>query len=135
MSDYPNHGDKEYRLDEFLMWIRNLAEDQLGLAVHDDATLTKKDFLHLAIDANEIVGCADCAICAVDCNEIDEYYMVTNELWAQYGVRHGMLCVGCMEARMGRELTGEDFMVGAGDNDPGQRHSARLTKRLFGEDA
>lgn len=130
MLDVGRYGDKEYRLAEFVFWIYDLAEDRLGQVIDNDTTLTKQDFRHIAIDAANMMGCADCAICAVDCNEIDEYYMVTNELWDEYGVEHGMLCVGCIESRMGRQLVKTDFMVGAGDNAPGQIRSARLTDRM-----
>lgn len=37
--------------------------------------------------------------------------MVTDEVWsaANNFQRNGMLCIGCLEARLGRELTGKDF--------------------------
>ena len=37
--------------------------------------------------------------------------MVTDEAWsaANNKQRSGMLCIGCLENRLGRELTGEDF--------------------------
>lgn len=60
----------------------------------------------------------DCAIFECkDCGEntlhTDEYYMVTNELWKEAARPgedgSGMLCIGCLEARLGRELTARDF--------------------------
>lgn len=122
------YKDKEYRLEEFLLWIENLAADTLDVTSVD--ALTKREFLLLAIEAADIVGCADCAICSVDCCAIEEYYMVTNDLWRQHGVRHGMLCVECFESRMGRELQPRDFMPSAADNQPGRQHSDRLRNRL-----
>lgn len=62
--------------------------------------------------------CPDCegdcrAFVCVDCQantlHIEEYYMVTNDLWKQAGMGKGMLCIGCLEVRIGRELTPEDF--------------------------
>lgn len=36
--------------------------------------------------------------------------MVTNEVWATANKqRYGMLCIGCLESRLGRKLNGEDF--------------------------
>lgn len=49
--------------------------------------------------------CLDCAACTL-CT--DEYYMVTDEVWSSVANR-GMLCIGCLEARLGRELTASDF--------------------------
>jgi hypothetical protein len=49
----------------------------------------------------------------VDCGEHKdgEYYMVTDELWAASGIapHGGMLCLLCLERRIGRPLAGEDF--------------------------
>lgn len=52
-----------------------------------------------------------CLDCAVDTGKINEYYMVVDHLWEQAGVepQGGMLCVGCLEDRIGRRLTGFDF--------------------------
>jgi len=44
------------------------------------------------------------------CN--DEYYMVDNGVWEvateDFG-GHGMLCIGCLEARLGGKLVASDF--------------------------
>ncbi len=48
-----------------------------------------------------------CVDCGIDTIEIDEYYMVWNDIWPLEG--RGMLCIGCLENRLGRELTREDF--------------------------
>ncbi len=45
-----------------------------------------------------------------NCENEDEYYMVKNEIWAQYGNGGGMLCIGCLEERMDRKLTPDDFV-------------------------
>jgi len=34
---------------------------------------------------------------------------VTTELWEKYGVGEKMLCIGCMEDRLGHKLTKEDI--------------------------
>jgi hypothetical protein len=42
--------------------------------------------------------------------EIREHYAVTNELWdTAVPTEHGLLCIGCLERRIGRRLTPADF--------------------------
>lgn len=53
-----------------------------------------------------------CLDCGVDTQAIAEYYMVTEEVWAQAipePERHRMCCIGCLEKRLGRRLVPEDF--------------------------
>jgi hypothetical protein len=54
-------------------------------------------------------SCWDCNTCTL-CN--DEYYMVDNGVWEvateDFG-GHGMLCIGCLEARLGGKLVASDF--------------------------
>ena len=42
---------------------------------------------------------------------INEYYSVHDAIWDAAGMQRddGMLCVGCLEARLGRQLTHADF--------------------------
>lgn len=39
----------------------------------------------------------------------EDYYMVKAKLWKRYGNGNGDLCMGCLEKRMGRKLTRNDF--------------------------
>ena len=48
----------------------------------------------------------DCAKCGTDTSK--EYYMVHDVLWEEYGV-DPLLCVGCLEEKMGRQLWSGDF--------------------------
>lgn len=52
-----------------------------------------------------------CKDCGKDCY-VDEkdYYMVTFELWKKHGVGEGMLCMDCMEQRLGHKLTKADIL-------------------------
>jgi hypothetical protein len=61
--------------------------------------------------------CADCGIGTVT---LGEYYMVKRDVWEQVwtGRRkawhgtvpgQGILCIGCLEQRLGRTLTPDDF--------------------------
>jgi hypothetical protein len=54
-----------------------------------------------------------CIDCKADIYTIREYFMVTKKVWKASGLKYdgGMLCVGCLEKRIGRELTQEDFPV------------------------
>lgn len=66
----------------------------------------------------------DCEDCGQDTDKINEYYMVHDSLWGAAGMEtneaftqgltntylpDGMLCVGCLENRIGRRLTPADF--------------------------
>lgn len=50
----------------------------------------------------------DCVDCGVDTH--NEYYMVRHHLWKYAGDINGMLCIGCLEDRLGRTLTFKDFL-------------------------
>lgn len=72
----------------------------------------------------------------VDCSENTSYehYFAKNDVW--FGLANmgeiGMLCVGCLELRIGRRLTPEDF-TDAHINDP-KTHpmTDRLRSRILG---
>ena len=40
---------------------------------------------------------------------VKDYYMITNELWIKYGVENNMLCMNCIEKRLGHKLRKEDL--------------------------
>ena len=50
-----------------------------------------------------------CCDCGFDTLVGHEYYMLTDALWAQIGMDEGMLCIGCVESRLGRRLVPNDF--------------------------
>lgn len=51
-------------------------------------------------------ACLDCGVCT---HTINEYYMLRNHIWRSIA-DDGMLCIGCAEKRLGRRLTGKDFI-------------------------
>jgi hypothetical protein len=52
-----------------------------------------------------------CLDCQSDTLRIDEYYMVQDAVWNHVvSDDRGMLCVGCLETRLGRILTQADFV-------------------------
>lgn len=51
-----------------------------------------------------------CLDCHVDTMKINEYYMVKDTLWLEANpADFGMLCINCLETRLGRQLKPEDF--------------------------
>lgn len=72
-----------------------------------------------------------CVDCSVNTSDIHEYYMVHDELWLGAGMTFdgGMLCIGCLEDRLGRDLTHKDF-TDAPVNHGVFRQSERLLNRL-----
>lgn len=73
----------------------------------------------------------NCVDCDVDTNEIAEYYMVHELIWEWFGAGEGLLCIGCLEHRLNRDLDAGDFMdCPLNDLDNGWRKSDRLIDRL-----
>ena len=77
----------------------------------------------------EMFRCVDCAACTL-CD--GEYYMVHNEIWDRTGLDRGMLCIGCLEQRIGKLLTARDFTDAPINDIFGNNGSARLMARLQG---
>lgn len=51
-----------------------------------------------------------CFQCGKDTFKDDkDYYMVINDLWEKYGVGEKMLCMDCMEERLGHKVTKGDL--------------------------
>ena len=63
-----------------------------------------------------------CLDCGFD-TYYGEYYMLADKLWLQANPKiDGMLCIGCVEKRLGRKLKKEDFI-----NCPLNSFSGRFT--------
>ena len=73
-----------------------------------------------------------CVDCGVDTSSINEYYMVNHDVWAKCGVDRngGMLCIGCLETRIGRELKADDFLDAPVNQQGFFDQSIRLKSRL-----
>jgi hypothetical protein len=69
-------------------------------------------------------SCKDCA------SDYDEYYMVQNDVWKACGAGDGMLCIGCLEKRIGRKLRRQDFTDAPVNEIDLERQSLRLRDRL-----
>lgn len=70
--------------------------------------------------------CLDCEM-----NLFLEWFTVHDDVWSQTGLaRHGgCLCIGCVERRIGRRLTADDFPA-TENNRPDEMLSDRLLNRL-----
>ncbi|MGY3409161.1 hypothetical protein ACVWZV_005274 [Bradyrhizobium sp. GM5.1] len=77
--------------------------------------------------------CLDCGRQTTFTREGDEYYMVHDEVWQRANpTGEGMLCVGCLEGRLGRQLSAEDFTdcpLNENMHGKSDRLIARLTTR------
>lgn len=77
--------------------------------------------------------CLGCGVSTAE-DGVNEYYMVQAEVWAAANPkRRGMLCIGCLETRLGRRLTPEDF-THAPINSIIEWHSERLRSRIEGRE-
>ena len=75
----------------------------------------------------------DCADCGVNTLFENEYYMIHNHLWKKVSNNRkglGMLCIGCVEARLGRLLNFYDFTDAPINSIEWNRKSERLENRL-----
>ena len=88
-------------------------------------------------------GCSvNCKDCGVDTQDIGEWYMVKDEVWAAVWPKRSkreFLCIGCLEIRLGRRLTSDDFTDAPinefKENAFGIERSERLFNRLAGSNA
>lgn len=85
-------------------------------------------------DCNELdkklFRCTDCGMCT---NCAYEYYMVHDEVWYKAVTvmdKSRMLCIGCLEQRLGRLLTKDDFTDAPVNTIWGLVGSTRLQARL-----
>jgi hypothetical protein len=73
-----------------------------------------------------------CRDCGVDLDAINEEIMLVDEVWlAAVPTERGMLCIGCLEKRLGRKLRRDDFTrYSQSAVDEGMPVSDRLKDRL-----
>lgn len=88
------------------------------------------------VSAYILSGRYDCTGCGINTSRADEYYMIQHDLWASTSAGRGMLCVGCLEEKIGRRLEPADFIdcdLNFGpymrDGSP-RRKSRRLAERM-----
>lgn len=75
--------------------------------------------------------CLDCGRCTL---EMGEYFMVLDEVWEEAAGKRdgrGMLCLGCLELRIGRTLAPADFSEARCNWEPPiDARSGRMMDRL-----
>jgi hypothetical protein len=93
----------------------------------DDGSHTKVRLMECDAVRNPL-----CMDCGVDTDEINEQYMVLDDIWRKGNPSEaGMLCIGCLEKRLGRELRRNDFPRYAQSlPDEGMPVSDRLRNRI-----
>ena len=73
----------------------------------------------------------NCMDCGIDTSLSHEYYMVRNRVWLQANPQgDGMLCIGCLEESLGRQLTFKDFTNAPLNRPGGWTQSERLINRI-----
>lgn len=75
--------------------------------------------------------CHDCGLPTAPCDGPDEWYTVHDAVWRAGALgADSIVCIGCLESRLGRRLHPGDFLT-APLNDPDYgNHSPRLRNRL-----
>ena len=72
-----------------------------------------------------------CLDCGIDTGRLNEHYFINTELWLSLVTsKLGMLCVGCLEKRLGRQLNKADFPDVTINNPRYSRMSTRLLNRI-----
>lgn len=72
-----------------------------------------------------------CIDCRIDTGKIGEFYFIETGTWLSVmSTIKGMLCVGCIEARLGRKLVPDDFTSATVNSPKYGVKSLRLMSRL-----
>lgn len=123
-----------HSFSDFLDWLMAVEMDYDEFAGRDRYTIP--ELIRMATHATDMLEVTwDCFSCGVDTFALGEDYAVHNELWRTYGVE-GVLCIGCLEMRLGRKLGPGDFPEGFAARDNRSEHfpnycrSERLNDRL-----
>lgn len=115
--------ESQITIDELLETIEWLHEES------GQESYTESEMTALVLEAVRCTRDWNCFSCSENTLELDEYYAVQPDLWRRYGVE-GMLCIGCLEIRLGRKLTPADFIDAEINRDSFDRKSERLRDRL-----
>lgn len=123
-----------YSFDAFIDLLLDTAEyDHPDEPLHE-LRLPKLEITTMCARVLDALGGSDCKWCGIDTFDTSEMYMVTDEIWRRYGPpTNGLLCIGCIEDRMGRQLQPDDFKDVPLNTDDRFRRSDRLRDRLAGK--
>lgn len=92
--------------------------------------INDEDYFNEDDDFSEF-NCIECGVNTLACNE---YYMINDKLWKSITKPtkgKGMLCIGCVELRAGRQLTNSDFTKAPINTIYWNSKSDRLKARLM----
>lgn len=74
-----------------------------------------------------------CEDCRLDTSRAKEHYFVDTAVWTSvHPSLYGMLCIGCLEDRLGRRLVPDDFPKVFINNPKRNSMSDRLRSRING---
>lgn len=72
-----------------------------------------------------------CLDCRIDTGKIREHYMLVDKTWFEVHTSNvGMMCIGCVENRLGRTLVPSDFNDSHVNNPRLYEMSGRLLSRI-----
>lgn len=126
--------DATYTLDEFIDLLLDTAEYDHPDEHLEELQLTKLEITMMCARVIDALGGTDCQWCGIDTLQAREMYMVTDVIWDAYGPpTNGVVCIGCLEDRMPRQLQPDDFKDVPLNHDDRFERSDRLRDRLAGE--
>lgn len=115
---------------------RGASAESLAVAVGNfEVALGEEVSFDALAEEGRGVRCHDCGMDVAPCDPdgyaVDgwEGYMVHDHVW-EAAAGEGHLCVGCLEARLGRRLVVQDFTDCPLNTDPDEPRSERLRGRL-----
>lgn len=106
----PRLGGQKYPISDFTEMLEYVVANRIEEGDLNSKNLTLKELLSVVDESIERFVSMLCMDCGEDTTS--EYYMVHDEVWKQATrshETHGMLCIGCLERRIGRSLHKEDF--------------------------
>lgn len=134
-------GQHSRRVALYSMWAATpgtwTTAEELHTELHR-AGVDSRECIHLAAAKDAWLAATDgwehdCVDCGND--STDERYMVHDHVWTAAGMcSFGMLCIGCLETRLGRHLQASDFLDVPLNTATTRQRSDRLTCRLVSAD-
>jgi|SRR5215831_9283210 len=139
------HPPTGVTVEAMSFWLTNLPKDGFKIVDTPNGPEVRALEMRQRSDGKlEVIGPTDCADCGMKTGIRGEWYLVHDEVWQKAwqgaeaylaGNDHSflceeILCIGCLEKRLGRQLTPADFPKGEGPH-PWYR-SKRLRNRMDG---
>lgn len=122
---------------EVLTEVVNALRDAMAAESQEGFNTALDEAFALVVDLDEGMfdpqSCTDCAVDTLDIKDGPEYYMVRADIWAAVTETKPaeFLCVGCLEERLGRQLTSEDFNDAPANDPVKESMSGRLRDRML----